>query len=116
MDVHTIITDSVPILTAFGLKLAGAVAIWVIGRWLIGYSTRLVGRALQRQAVDVTLVKWLTTSLGVALNVALVVALLGYFGVETTTFAALIAGAGIAIGAAWAGLLSNFAAGIFLVI
>ena len=46
----------------------------------------------------------------------LVVALLGYFGVETTSFAALIAGVGIAIGAAWAGLLANFAAGAFLLV
>jgi small conductance mechanosensitive channel len=49
-------------------------------------------------------------------NIALVVAILGYFGVETTSFAALLAGAGIAIGTAWGGLLTNFAAGAFLVI
>src|SRR6188508_2867822 len=55
------------------------------------------------------------TALGVVLNVALIVAILGYFGVETTTFAALIAAGGVAIGVAWGGLLSNFAAGAFLV-
>jgi len=116
MDFQTILKDSVPILTAFGLKLVGAVAIWVVGRWLIGLSTRTIGQALRRQGIEETLIKWLTASLGVTLNIALVVAILGYFGVETTTFAALIAGAGIAIGAAWAGLLANFAAGVFLVI
>jgi small conductance mechanosensitive channel len=52
----------------------------------------------------------------VALNIILVVAILGYFGVETTSFAALVAGAGVAIGAAWSGLLGNFAAGIFLLV
>jgi small conductance mechanosensitive channel len=52
----------------------------------------------------------------VGLNVILVVALLGYFGIETTTFAALLAGAGLAIGAAWSGLLGNFAAGGFIVV
>ena len=50
------------------------------------------------------------------LNITLVVALLGYFGVQTATFAALIASAGLAIGLAWSGLLSNFAAGVFLMI
>ena len=50
------------------------------------------------------------------LLIALAVAILGYFGVETTTFAALIAAAGVAIGMAWSGLLSNFAAGVFMVI
>jgi small conductance mechanosensitive channel len=53
--------------------------------------------------------------LGVILNVALVVAILGFFGVETTTFAALLAAGGVAIGLAWGGLLANFAAGAFLV-
>jgi small conductance mechanosensitive channel len=116
VDVQTIVNDSVPILTAFGFKLLGAIAIWVVGRWLIGLSTRILGRALRRQSIEETLVQWMIASLGVALNIALVVAILGYFGVETTTFAALIAAGGIAIGAAWAGLLANFAAGVFLVI
>ena len=50
------------------------------------------------------------------LNIVLVLAILGYLGVETTSFAALLAGAGLAIGAAWGGLLANFAAGVFLVV
>jgi small conductance mechanosensitive channel len=53
--------------------------------------------------------------LSILLNMALVVAILGFFGVETTTFAALIAAGGVAIGVAWGGLLANFAAGAFLV-
>lgn len=85
----------------------------MIGRQLIGLSTRLLGRALRRERIEETLIQWLVASLGVALNIALVVAILGYFGVETTTFAALIAAAGIAIGAAWAGLLANFAPASF---
>ncbi len=55
------------------------------------------------------------TGLSAVLNVVLVVALLGYFGVETTSFAALLAAGGVAIGVAWSGLLANFAAGAFLV-
>jgi small conductance mechanosensitive channel len=52
----------------------------------------------------------------VALNIALVLGILGYFGIETTSFAAMLAGAGLAIGAAWSGLLGNFASGAFLLI
>jgi small conductance mechanosensitive channel len=52
----------------------------------------------------------------VALNIVLVVAILGYFGLETTSFAALLAATGVAIGMAWSGLLANFAAGVFLLI
>jgi small conductance mechanosensitive channel len=50
------------------------------------------------------------------LNIVLVIAILGFFGVQTTSLAALIAAAGVAIGLAWSGLLANFAAGVFLVI
>lgn len=108
--------SAIPVLIAFGLKVLGALALWLVGRWLISFATNLMRKAMERQAIEETLIRWLGASVGVALNIALVVAILGYFGVETTTFAALIAAAGIAIGAAWAGLLSNFAAGIFLIL
>ncbi len=95
---------------------AGAIVAFIIGRWLIGWACRLIGAAMTRQELDPTVQRYLVSLVSVALNIALVVALLGYFGVETTTFAALVAGAGVAIGAAWSGLLSNFAAGIFLLV
>jgi small conductance mechanosensitive channel len=72
--------------------------------------------SLNKQAVDVTMVRY-TKSVGTAtLNVLLLVGILGYLGIQTTTFAALLAAAGVAIGMAWAGLLANFAAGVFLII
>ncbi len=64
--------------------------------------------------MDPTLVNYLLSILGALLRVVLVVAILGFFGIETASFAALLAGAGVAIGAAWSGLLGNFAAGAFL--
>jgi small conductance mechanosensitive channel len=103
-------------LTTFGLKVAGAIAVWIIGRWLIALAARLLFSALDRQHVDPTLQRYIGNIVRVALNIVLVVAILGYFGVETTSFAALIAALGIAIGAAWAGLLANFAAGAFLIV
>jgi small conductance mechanosensitive channel len=102
------------VVVSVGLKVAGAIVVWVIGRWLIALSMRLLSAALTRQHVEATLIRYLISFLTISLNIVLVVAILGYFGLETTSFAALIAGAGLAIGAAWAGLLSNFAAGAFL--
>ena len=103
-------------LTNLGLKILGALALWIIGRWLINLAVRMIGRGLTRQKIDPTLIRWIQNATAALLNIALIVAILGYFGVQTTTFAALIAAAGIAIGMAWSGLLSNFAAGVFLVI
>ena len=102
------------ILITVGLKIVGAIVVWVVGRWLIHLAMRLLSAGLTRQKVEPTLIRYLISFLVIALNIILVVAILGYFGLETTSFAALLAGAGLAIGAAWAGLLSNFAAGAFL--
>lgn len=102
--------------TDIGLKIVGAIVFWIIGRWLIGLAGRLLQQAMSRQKVDPTLMRYVGSFLTVTLNIVLVVAILGYFGVQTTTFAALVAGIGIAIGAAWGGLLGNLAAGIFLVV
>jgi len=99
-----------------GMQLIGALIVFVVGRYLITFAVRMVSKALGRQRVDATILRYATSVVSVALNILLVVAILGYFGVETTSFAALVAGLGIAIGAAWAGLLSNFAAGVFVVV
>jgi small conductance mechanosensitive channel len=99
-----------------GLRIFAAVALWLAGRWLIRFALTVVTRALSRQAVDQTLARYVQASLAVLLNIALIVSLLGFFGVETTTFAALMAAGGVAIGLAWGGLLANFAAGAFLMV
>jgi small conductance mechanosensitive channel len=116
MNMSQIIDTATVQLTSFGLKVAGAIAVWIVGRYLIGLAVRLVSAALTRQQVDPTILRYLGNIITVTLNIILVIAILGYFGVETTSFAALIAAAGIAIGAAWAGLLANFAAGAFLIV
>jgi small conductance mechanosensitive channel len=115
MDVNALVQSASVVLVAAAWKVAGAIALWLVGRWLISFALKLFTRSLAAQQMDVTLTRYMETALRVLLNVALVVAILGYFGVETTTFAALIAAGGVAIGVAWGGLLSNFAAGAFLV-
>ncbi|MEI7445290.1 MAG: mechanosensitive ion channel family protein [Burkholderiales bacterium] len=104
------------IIVNFGLKLLGAFALWWAGRWLIGVAARLIQRALTMRQVDPTLQRYMASILSVVLNIVLVIGILGFFGFETTSFAALLAAAGVAIGAAWSGLLSNFASGAFLMV
>ena len=102
--------------TEVGLKVLAAVAFWVIGRWLIGVAVGMVRASLERQKVDPTVLRYVGSIVTVTLNILLVIGILGYFGFQTTTFAALIAAAGVAIGMAWSGLLAHFAAGAFLVV
>ena len=100
----------------FGLKLLGALVIWFIGRKLILFASKVVGESRLFSKVDETVRRYVRSAIEIVLTFALIIALLGYFGVQTTTFAALLAAAGVAIGMAWSGLLSNFASGLFLLL
>jgi small conductance mechanosensitive channel len=102
--------------TGVGLQVIGAIVLYIVGRWLISFAVGLVQKGLSRQKIEPTLLRFIGNTISVVLNITLVIAILGYFGVQTTSFAALLAGAGLAIGSAWGGLLANFAAGIFLVV
>ncbi len=93
MDASEVVKTTVVSLTHVGLMVVGAIILLIIGRWLIAFGVRLITRALERQRVDPTLLRYVGNIVSVILNVALVVAILGYFGVETTTFAALLAAA-----------------------
>ena len=116
MDVQAMFETARPAVIAIGMKVLGAIVIYIVGRWLIGVAGSLIQKALERQKVEPTVIRYLGNIIAVALNVLLVVGILGYFGVETTSFAALVAGLGVAIGAAWSGLLGNFAAGAFILV
>jgi len=116
MDFHQIVQNALLVATDVAWKIFGAIALWLIGRWLITFSLRILHAALERESVDPTLSRYLQTAMSVLLSVALVITLLGFFGVQTTTFAALLAAGGVAIGVAWSGLLANFAAGAFLIV
>jgi small conductance mechanosensitive channel len=103
-------------LIALGISVLEAIALWIVGRWLIGFVIKIIGRGMTRQKIDPTLIRYMQNAIGAILNIVLVIAILGFFGVQTTSLAALIAAGGVAIGLAWSGLLANFAAGVFLVI
>ena len=103
-------------LTSFAWKVLGALALWIIGRWLINFVVRQLRHVLTKKAIDPTLTRYGLSILNITLNILLVIGILGYFGIQTTTFAALFAATGVAIGLAWSGLLANLAAGVFLII
>ncbi len=111
------ISDSITALaTQFGWKVLGAVAVWLIGGWIIRLVVKLTQRAMNNQKVDKTIIGYVGSTMTVMLKILLVIGILSILGIETTSFAALLAAIGLAIGAAWSGLLANFAAGAFLVI
>jgi small conductance mechanosensitive channel len=107
-----LLTYAVPI----GGRAVGAIVLWVIGRRAIRGVERVADRGLEQRKIDSTLARYVRSMIGVTLTVLLVLAILSIFGVETASFAGILAAAGVAIGMAWSGLLSNFAAGVFLMV
>ena len=97
-------------------QVLGALVIWFVGGVLIRIACRMVAAAMTARNLDRTLTSYITSTLSILLRVVLIAGVLGMFGVESTSFAALLAAAGVAIGMAWSGLLANFAAGVFLVL
>jgi len=116
MDVQAIQTFLATTAVDIGVKILAAIAFWIVGRWIIGRVIALMQSVMNRNQLDPTLTKYLGSIVNVALNIALVLGILGYFGIQTTSFAAMLAGAGVAIGAAWSGMLGNFAAGAFMLV
>jgi small conductance mechanosensitive channel len=114
--VNDLLQNGWTLVIALGIRVLEAIALWIVGRWLIGVATRMIGKAMTKQKIDPTVTRYIQNGVAALLNIILVIAILSFFGVETTSLAALIAAAGVAIGLAWSGLLSNFAAGVFLVI
>ncbi|NER50759.1 MAG: mechanosensitive ion channel family protein [Symploca sp. SIO1A3] len=114
--IQPIIQNAGSMIVGAGLQIISAIILWIVGKKLIKFAMGLIVGNLKRTSFDATLLVYVKSTVSVLLNIILVVAILGFFGIETTSFAALLAAAGIAIGAAWSGLLAHFAAGVFLVL
>src|SRR6266853_5317255 len=101
---------------AFALNALAVVAIFVIGRLLARAAAKTLGRVLQRSGTDATLVRFLDNLVYALLLVFVVIASLEKVGVNTTSFIGIVAAAGLAIGLALQGSLSNFAAGVMIIL
>ena len=103
-------------LVEYGGMALKFILILIIGLWLIGWITRLVRKGLQRSQMDETVAKFLADLVNVILKALLFITVLGIFGVNTTSFAAILAAAGLAIGMALQGSLANFAGGVLILL
>ena len=104
------------LVAAYGLKIIAAIVIFIIGKWLSGVLSRAVGKAMERAKAEQVLVKFVVNLAYAALLAFVVLAALAQLGIQTTSFIAIIGAAGLAIALALQGFLSNFAAGVMLII
>lgn len=99
-----------------GKSILLAILIFVVGRYLIKLINRLVGRMMDRRKVEPTIQSFLKSFLNVLLTILLIISTVSALGVNTTSFAALLASAGVAVGMALSGNLQNLAGGIILLL
>lgn len=104
------------LLSVYGLKVLAALAIFIIGRWVARGLRKIVERIMTKSKVDSTLVAFTANLVYIGMLAFIVIAALGQLGIQTTSFIAILGAAGLAIGLALQGSLSNFAAGFLLII
>lgn len=116
MEIQHWIDRGFELIIIYGPKLLAAILIWIIGSWVIRLLLKGVQKGMERGNYDISLKKFLMNLLNWALKIVLIVVVLGTVGIETTSFAAIIAAAGLAIGLALQGSLANFAGGVLILI
>jgi small conductance mechanosensitive channel len=116
MEVQQLIAKGYELITVFGVKILEALAVFIIGRWVVKYLSKLTRRLMEKRNVDVTLGKFIANMTYIALLTFVILAALGMLGIQTTSFIAVIGAAGLAVGLALQGSLSNFAAGVLMII
>lgn len=116
MNLDNILERITEFVSVYGIKIIGAIVIWIVGSWVIKKIMKAVKKIMAKRDYDESLQKFLTNLVGWVLRILLIITILGQLGVETTSFAAILAAAGLAIGMALQGSLANFAGGVLMMI
>jgi small conductance mechanosensitive channel len=116
MNLDEILDKVIDFASVYGIKVIGAIVIWIIGSWAIRKIMKGIRAVMTKMDYDESLQKFLLNLISWILKILLIITLLGTLGVPTTSFAAIIAAAGLAIGLALQGSLGNFAGGVLIMI
>ena len=116
MNAQQWIDKGYELIVDFGPKLLSAIAIWIIGSFIIKSLIKVLRKTMNKSNYDESLTKFLLNLGNWALKILLIVVVLGTVGIETTSFAAILAAAGLAVGLALQGSLANFAGGVLIMI
>jgi small conductance mechanosensitive channel len=114
--VSTHLDAGLELLVRYAPRVALALAVLLVGLWLISWLVRVLDRTLTGRAVETTLGRFLTSLAGVTLRILLLITVGSMIGIETTSFVAMLGAAGLAVGLALQGSLSNFAGGVLILL
>ncbi len=115
-DPNTLLQDLLQSAIDFGLKLLAAIAIYIVGAWLIKRVKIWMGKIFAKRKTEATLSTFINSLVSITLTVLLIIVTIGALGVNTTSLAALLAAGGMAIGMALSGTVSNFAGGLMILV
>jgi len=99
-----------------GSKILLAIVVFIVGRWIVRRLNRLLARILERRKVEASLSTFVKSLVNITLTLLLIIIVIGVLGIETSSFIALFASAGVAIGMALSGTLQNFAGGVMILL
>ncbi|WP_159822058.1 mechanosensitive ion channel family protein [Colwellia sp. 20A7] len=116
MNAEEIIEQITQMSLLYGPKLLGAIAVWIIGGWIVKGIGSAFKSTLSKSKTDPSLIPFLTGIVNGLLKVMLVITVLGMLGIEMTSFIAILGAAGLAVGMALSGTLQNFAGGVMILI
>lgn len=116
LSLDTLISKGIDLGVSLGSKLLVAVVVFIIGRWLIRRINRLVVTLMKKRNVEASLFSFIKSVVGITLNFVFIIILISILGIETSSFIALFASAGVAVGMALSGTLQNFAGGVMILL
>ena len=116
LPLDVVINKLIDLVVSFGGRLLVAIIVFFIGRWLIKRIINLVVKGMQRRKVEASLFSFTRSMVKITLYFLFIIIIIGILGIETSSFIALFASAGIAIGAALSGTLQNFAGGVMILL
>ena len=116
VSLDVLITKLVDLSVSLGSKLITALIVFLVGRWIIRKLNRLLIKIMEKRQVEASLFSFTRSLVKITLNFILVIILISVLGIETSSFIALFASAGVAIGMALSGTLQNFAGGVMILL
>lgn len=116
IDVNSLVDKATEMTMFYAPKLLLAIITLIVGLWLISIVSKAINYVLEKREFDISLQKWLSSITTVVLKICLIISVISMIGVQTTSFLAILGAAGLAVGLALQGSLSNFAGGVLILI
>ena len=116
MNITQLYEDIQSFIFRFGPKILGAIAVWIVGSWIIKLAIKALKKIFDRTKLDKSLKPFILSLSGITMKLLLAISVLGMLGVEMTSFIAILGAAGLAIGMALSGTLQNFAGALMILV